>query len=191
MAEKLKVHFDSTVPLPEKFEPEEIKDDLDWARVVIRTSEYMYEKGLIEDTSEEDRHEAIEIFKGMVTGDGKNKPNLDKTTNAVAAHVGALLNEYDKQAVDSATQLRVYITNRLIIESDHKDPKQRMAALVNLGKISEVGLFAERKEITVTHQSTEDLEAQIKEKLAKIYEVEAEVIEDKTDDTSRETETRE
>jgi len=102
-----------------------------------------------------------------------------------------LLNEYDKQAVDSATQLRVYITNRLIIESDHKDPKQRMAALVNLGKISEVGLFAERKEITVTHQSTEDLEAQIKEKLAKIYEVEAEVIEDKTDDTSRETEIRE
>ena len=49
----------------------------------------------------------------------------------------------------------------------------------------------QRKEITVTHQSTEDLEAQIKEKLAKIYEVEAEVIEDKTDDTSRETETRE
>ena len=191
MAEKLKVHFDSTVPLPEKFEPEEIKDDLDWARVVIRTSEHMYEKGLIEDTSEEDRHEAIEIFKGVVAGDSKDKPNFDKTTNGVAAHVGALLNEYDKQAVDSATQLRVYITNRLIIESDHKDPKQRMAALVNLGKISEVGLFAERKEITVTHQSTEDLEAQIKEKLAKIYEVEAEVIEDKTDDTSRETETRE
>jgi len=39
-----------------------------------------------------------------------------------------------------------------------------------LGKISDVGLFAEKSEVTVTHQSTDDLRAKLRSKLEKLVE---------------------
>ena len=47
-----------------------------------------------------------------------------------------------------------------------------MRALELLGKISDVGLFAEKSEVTVTHQSTEDLREKLRSKLTKIIEIE-------------------
>jgi hypothetical protein len=37
-----------------------------------------------------------------------------------------------------------------------------------LGKISDVGLFSEKSEVTVTHQSTDDLKAKLRRKLEKL-----------------------
>jgi hypothetical protein len=37
-----------------------------------------------------------------------------------------------------------------------------------LGKISDVGLFTEKTEITITHQTTDDLKANLRAKLAKL-----------------------
>ena len=45
-------------------------------------------------------------------------------------------------------------------------------ALELLGKISDVGLFTERTEITVTHQSTDDLRTKLREKFNRLKEVE-------------------
>tara|TARA_Y100000385_G_scaffold255481_1_gene281123 strand:+ start:67 stop:309 length:243 start_codon:yes stop_codon:yes gene_type:complete len=43
-----------------------------------------------------------------------------------------------------------------------------MRALELLGKISDVGLFAEKSEVTITHQSTDDLRGKLKNKLEKL-----------------------
>ena len=43
-----------------------------------------------------------------------------------------------------------------------------MRALELLGKISDVGLFAEKSEVTITHQSTDDLKAKLRKKLEKL-----------------------
>ena len=45
-----------------------------------------------------------------------------------------------------------------------------MRALELLGKISDVGLFAEKSEVTVTHQSTEDLRDKLRGKLEKLVQ---------------------
>ena len=37
-----------------------------------------------------------------------------------------------------------------------------------MGKVSDVGLFAEKSEVTITHQSTDDLRAKLREKLQKL-----------------------
>ena len=41
-----------------------------------------------------------------------------------------------------------------------------------LGKMSDVSLFAEKSEITVTHQSTDDLREKLRAKLNKLVKVE-------------------
>jgi hypothetical protein len=54
-----------------------------------------------------------------------------------------------------------------------------MKALELLGKISDVGLFAERTEVTVTHQTTEDLRETLRAKLGRLVKddaVDAEVV---------------
>lgn len=99
----------------------------------------------------------------------------DELSNpGVLAHLGALLSEYDKTVVQSANQLRTYITNRLLLESDNRDPRIRMKALEMLGKISDVGLFTDKTEITMRHRPTEELEQMLRERLTKVIEAEAE-----------------
>jgi hypothetical protein len=46
----------------------------------------------------------------------------------------------------------------------------RIKALELLGKISDVGLFAEKSEVTITHQTTDDLKEKLRKKLQKLTE---------------------
>ena len=80
----------------------------------------------------------------------------------------SILQEYDMQVVHEAKTLRHYVTNKLIVESDNMDARIRMKALELLGKISDVGLFSERTEVTVTNKSTSELEDVLKSKLKKL-----------------------
>jgi len=44
-----------------------------------------------------------------------------------------------------------------------------------LGKISDVGLFAEKSEVTITHQTTDDIKERLRGKLAKLVNPELEL----------------
>lgn len=91
-------------------------------------------------------------------------------TPAAVLHVKAVLDECDQLAVKSAQQIRNYVTNNLVLESQNPDPKIRMKALELLGKIGDVGLFAERTEITVQHKTTIELAQGVREKIAKLLQ---------------------
>jgi hypothetical protein len=65
-------------------------------------------------------------------------------------------------------QIRHMVTNKLVLETDNPDARVRIRALELLGKISDVGLFAEKSEVTITHQSTNDLRDRLRSKLAKL-----------------------
>jgi hypothetical protein len=70
--------------------------------------------------------------------------------------------------VKDSRRLRHYVTNKLILEAENPDPRIRMQALGLLGKISDVGLFTERTEITVNNRSTVELENSLREKLRRL-----------------------
>jgi hypothetical protein len=69
--------------------------------------------------------------------------------------------------VQSAAQLRLYVTNRLIADSAHPDPRVRLRCYELLGKISDVGLFTDKTEVTMRHRPTEELEQLLRERLMK------------------------
>ena len=50
-----------------------------------------------------------------------------------------------------------------------------MRALELMGKISDVGLFTDKSEVTITHQTTDDLKEKLRGKLAKLVNPEPEV----------------
>jgi len=82
--------------------------------------------------------------------------------------VNNILQEFGQSIAESATQIRHLVTNKLIEETENPDPRVRIRALELLGKISDVGLFTEKTEITITHQTTDDLKANLRAKLAKL-----------------------
>ncbi len=83
-----------------------------------------------------------------------------------------ILKEFGQSVVESATHIRHLVTNKLLLETENPDPKVRIRALELLGKMSDVSLFAEKSEITVTHQSTDDLREKLRVKLNKLVKVE-------------------
>lgn len=105
----------------------------------------------------------------------ENQASQALTTNRISTMTPAslllvkgVLDEFGHAVVEKATHIRHLVTNKLILESDNPDPKVRIRALELLGKISDVGLFSERTEITITHQSTDELKQTLRDKLNKL-----------------------
>ena len=97
-----------------------------------------------------------------------NNTKAAKMTPASLILTNSILQEFGQSVAESATQIRHLVTNKLLLESENPDPRVRIRALELLGKISDVSLFAEKSEVTITHQSTDDLRAKLRQKLEKL-----------------------
>jgi uncharacterized UBP type Zn finger protein len=89
-------------------------------------------------------------------------------TPASLVLTNTILTEFGQSVVQSATQVRHLVTNKLLLETENPDARHRLRALELLGKISDVGLFAEKSEVTITHQTSDDLRAKLRGKLEKL-----------------------
>ena len=83
----------------------------------------------------------------------------------VAQRIRTMLDEYNAETVADAAELRQVVTNKLLDLSMCGDPKIEIKAAEMLGKISDVGLFTEKTEITVNYNSVSDLDQAIKDKV--------------------------
>ena len=97
--------------------------------------------------------------------------NLTQKTPAALLLTERILNEYGHKIVREAAQVRHMVVNKLIQETENPDARIRVKALELLGKVSDVGLFTEKQEITVTHQTSDDLRARLRQKLQKMVDV--------------------
>jgi len=112
---------------------------------------------------------------------------LAKLRPAALVQVSNMLGQFGQMVVHDSIQIRHLVTNKLLVEVEHDDARIRLRALEMLGKISDVGLFTDKKEITVAHTTTDDLRARLKSKLQRLIgedtpeEVEYEVVQETTD----------
>ena len=117
--------------------------------------------------NEDDKDLARAIFAGHQLASDE-----DLSSPSVVVYLQSLLNEYDTVVIKSAAQLRTYVTNKLLAETNNPDPRIRLKSLELLGKVSDVGLFTDKTEITMRHRPTEELEQLLRERLTKVIEAE-------------------
>ncbi len=86
-------------------------------------------------------------------------------TPASLVQTSNILKEFGGLVATHAADIRHTVTNKLILETENPDARIRIRALELLGKMTEVGLFTDRKEITVTHQTADELREKLREKL--------------------------
>lgn len=143
------------------------------ARVAATTAALMTELGMPFEMTEEDEEAARKLFAQV-----DNKKKSDKQAvnppalyqGGVALKLSALLSEYDHRIVLDAAQARTYITNRLVEISSCGDTKSELRALELLGKMSDIGAFTDKSEITITHRSANDLKQVIHEKISRLLQ---------------------
>lgn len=98
-----------------------------------------------------------------------------KMTPASLVLVRGILDEFGTAVANNAAEIRHLVTNKLLTETENPDPRIRIRALELLGKISDVGLFAEKTEVTITHQSTDDLRKRLREKFDRLRQLDDEI----------------
>jgi hypothetical protein len=84
------------------------------------------------------------------------------------AYVSNILDEYGRHVVQHASQIRNLVTNKLLIETEHKDGRIRLRAIELLGKLAEVGAFTEKVEVQHNHRTESDLRSSLRGKLDKL-----------------------
>lgn len=160
------------IPFPFDTTPEELEDFRENAVALLKTVEELEAHGMHVTISDEDR------MASHVALHEQNLPVKNRTPGAVK-HLNAILSEYDRELLDVHRRLRNYVTNKLIEDSDDDDPRTRLKALELLGKVSGVGLFSDRIDVSVTTRSVKDIENEIRKTL-NLYEGEYSEVEPQT-----------
>jgi len=129
--------------------------------------------GLEIDVTDEDKNIAATLATSYAKDPGKTSKAVThkraaKLRPASLVLASNIIEEFGQAVVENSMHIRHLVTNKLLLETENPDPRIRLRALENLGKISDVGLFAEKTEVTVTHQTTDELRQQLRQKLEKI-----------------------
>ena len=153
---------DNNIPLPSDFKPETAKSFREESRAYYNTVKELSDNGMEIDLSDLDKYES---HKAITTN---SLPNPKTIKPGMIANLEAILSSYDQELMDVSRRLRNYVTNKLLEETVDEDAKVRLKSLELLGKISEVGLFSERKDITITTRTQADINTEL-EKTLELY----------------------
>jgi len=166
----LQVEPEIGIPVEDEQKRIELPDRLE---ALAKTVEELEKHGLDTTPTAEDEDVAATLLDAHAQDPEKTQKMVTTKraatlTPASIQMAAGIVKEFNHSVVDSALQLRHLVTNKLVIESENPDPRVRMRALELLGKISDVGLFTEKSEVTITHQTTDDLKEKLREKLTKL-----------------------
>lgn len=148
----------------------------------IQTSNWLQNIGAASDeevASELERTQAAQAFAALTTDapTAKRELALLTTPPAIQRLVG-MLTTYEWNFVEEAQRLRQFTVAKILEETDHPDARIRLRALGMLGKVTEVGLFTERVEVTKDKLSDDELDGKIRERFAALQKtLDAELIE--------------
>lgn len=133
--------------------------------------------------NEEDRGKALEAAQRMLSTPSIS-PQLTTFNNPTLAYLAGMVAQFDTLVVKELADLKIYVVNKLIADTEHPDVKARLTALRALGEIDGVDAFKKRSEMTVKQQSAEEIEKELLATLEKLerrtIDVQARVITDET-----------
>lgn len=96
------------------------------------------------------------------------KLNLSVYPNETMAYLAGMVGAFQADLVKEYAELKRFVINKLIKETDHPDGRIRIAAITKLGEIDGVDAFKKRSEVTVKYQSMEEVEQELLETLQKL-----------------------
>ena len=172
------LHLDvnSGVPVPAKDDLAGQKDLIRNAKAAANAARLLAEHGLDLSPTPDDKKNAAGLAAAYAkdptsTSLAATPARLGAMPPAAVLLTAEILQQFGHEIVKDSIQVRHLVMNKLVQETENPDPRIRIRALELLGKITDVGLFTDRSEVTVTHQTADDLRARLREKLSKLKDV--------------------
>jgi hypothetical protein len=160
----IKVEPTAEFPLPYDTSDEKPKTFHDELAIAANTADVLQELGATIDLSPED----LDKVKELTESRNRKKASVALRDPSTASAAAMFLKSYANQVATDVHEVRSAITAKLMEIANCGDPRYELKALELLGKHSDVGLFTERSEITVTHKNSDTLEAAIKERIKRL-----------------------
>ena len=143
----------------------------------IKTADWLAEHGAPDTeaiVSELEKTQAREAFTALTTAapiTTQHEMVTKLETPAAVRHLTGMLTAYDWEFVNQAKELRGYAVAKILEDCEHPNANIRLKALGLLGKVTEIGLFTEKIEVKKTGLTEQEIDAKLKEKLAKFMNV--------------------
>ena len=172
----LHLEVESGVPVPAKDDIAGQRDLIRNAKAAANAARLLAEHGLDLEITSEDKKLASALATAYAqdpigTSLAATPVRIGAMPPAAVLLTAEILGQFGYEIVKDAVQVRHLVMNKLVQETENPDPRIRIRALELLGKITDVGLFTERSEVTVTHQTADDLRTRLREKLTKMKDV--------------------
>jgi len=179
MTKQIRVVPEVTIPIPVDLTPQEAKTLHERAKAAFNTMEFLARMGLEpkQKNMQAAKREAERQFSGSPAA--QRRPFNAETT----IWLDKLLTNYNNAIVEDTIRLKTYVTTRLVEESDGEKAADRLRALESLGRLTTLGLFADKLEISVNTKSTEELKEELFKKLSRYMGVAQEVEAEKIKET--------
>ena len=132
--------------------------------VVANTQDLLDQLGPPPEITQEDAVKTAGLLDKAVKT--QNKAALASPPVAFAAR--EFLRVYSGRIAAEMNDVRAALTNKLLELANCGDPRFELKALELLGKHSDIALFTERSEVTVTYKNSSDLEDAIKERVKRL-----------------------
>jgi hypothetical protein len=130
--------------------------------------------------TEEHRGQAVQLAEQVISN--KTDMNLAQYPSETLAYLAGMVAQYDFMVVRELADLKKYVVNKLLQETDNPDPKYRLAAVKALGEVDGIDAFKKRSEVTIKHQSLEEVENELLATLQRLekrtVDVQAKVVND-------------
>ena len=157
--------IDEGVPLPIEALPElSAKEEIEMRARTVKFISDLTGKP-IEPTAEH-REQAHQLMEQVISD--KTTPNLVNYPNETLAYLGGMVAMYSGMVVRDLADLKLFVVNKLLQETEHPDSKTRLQALKAIGEIDGVDAFKRRTEVTHKTQSLEEVESELLETLTKL-----------------------
>jgi len=132
--------------------------------VIANTQDLLEQLGPPPEITQEDAVKTASLLDKAVKT--QNKAALSSPPVAFAAR--EFLRVYSGRIAAEMSDVRAALTNKLLELANCGDPRFELKALELLGKHSDIALFTERSEVTVTYKNSSDLETAIKERVKRL-----------------------
>ena len=161
-------NIDANVPLPasatEAMPELSVKEELEMRGRTVKMLADLQGKPV--EVKEEHRGQAMQVVEQVAMN--KADPNLAQYPNETIAYLAGMVAQYDYMVVRELVDLKKYVVNKLLLETDSQDPKVRLGAIKALGEVDGVDAFKKRSEVTIKHKSMDEVEIELLETLQRL-----------------------
>ncbi len=117
--------------------------------------------------TEQDKDQARALAKKMVE-DPRGHIQFSNYKNETLAYLAGMVSQYDQMIVKDLADLKVFVVNKLVEQTESGNAKDVIAALKALGEVDGVDAFKRRSEVTVQVKPIDQVEKDLLAKLEKL-----------------------